>query len=60
MMENKTKILILTLFIIFSNYYILIFKKIKNQMGKNKNNRYKIFPNIPDSTQMYVSWKYMY
>ncbi len=29
-------------------------------LGKNKNNRYKIFPTIPDITQMYVSWKYMY
>ncbi len=42
------------IFISFKQFFFLFY------LGKNKNNRYKIFPNIPDSTQMYVSWKYMY
>jgi hypothetical protein len=31
--------------------YYNIIKSLQNRKGKNKNNRYKIFPTIPDSTK---------
>jgi hypothetical protein len=41
------------------SWFQALFREIRDRvifpyMGKNKNNRYKIFPTIPDSTQMYV------